>query len=257
MSTILQQDRFIVLAGLAGITLLTWGYMVYEAQAMYETGICRCFGMAMGSPDTTAWEMGELLPLFLMWAVMMVAMMTPSTSPMVLTFAAVNRKRREKARPFVPTAIFLLGYLAVWTAFSAVAAVAQWVLHATALLSPMMESTSPLLGGGLLVVAGVFQWTPFKNACLTHCRSPLSFLMTSWREGRRGAFLMGIIHGAYCTGCCWFLMALLFVAGVMNIWWIAILSGLVLLEKILPWGVLTGRIAGIGLCAWGLTILAN
>ena len=147
---------------------------------------------------------------------------------------------------------FLLGYLAVWTGFSALAAVAQWILHALALLSPMMVSTSPLLGGVLLLVAGVFQWTPLKSACLTHCRSPLSFLMTDWGEGKWGAFFMGLKHGAYCTGCCWFLMALLFVAGVMNVWWIAIIALFVLLEKVVPQGLFVGKVAGVLLVAWGV-----
>ncbi|TMP98954.1 MAG: DUF2182 domain-containing protein, partial [Verrucomicrobia bacterium] len=155
----------------------------------------------------------------------------------------------------VPTGIFLLGYLAVWAVFSALAAVAQWILHSTALLSPMMVSTSPILGGALLVAAGVFQWTPLKNACLTHCRSPLSFLMTGWREGKLGAFVMGLKHGAYCAGCCWFLMALLFVAGVMNIWWVAIIAVFVLLEKVVPRGLFVGKVTGVFLAVWGVWMM--
>jgi predicted metal-binding membrane protein len=251
LEVILKRDRAIVVAGLIGITLLAWGYMVYEAGAMYHTGICSCAGMKMSGPDTGAWSTATLVPLFLMWAEMMVAMMIPSAAPMILTFAMVNRKRREQQRPFVPTGVFVLGYVLVWTVFSAMAALAQWILHAKAMLSPTMVSTSPLLGGALLITAGIFQWTPLKNSCLTHCRSPLSFLMTGWREGKRGALRMGLKHGTYCTGCCWFLMALLFVAGVMNIWWIAIISVFVLLEKIAPRGVLVGKIAGGLLAIWG------
>lgn len=256
VESLLRRDRFVVIAALTGITLLAWGYMVYEARAMYDTGVCSCAGMKMSGPDTDPWSAGTLLPLFLMWAEMMVAMMIPSAAPMILTFALVQRKRREQERPFVPTGIFLLGYLVVWTVFSALAAVAQWFLHGKALLSPMMVSKSPLLGGALLIVAGVFQWTPLKNACLTHCRSPLGFLMTDWREGRLGALLMGLKHGAYCTGCCWFLMALLFVAGVMNIWWIAIIAVFVLAEKIAPRGLWLGRIAGGALVVWGVWMIA-
>ena len=229
--------------------------MVREARVMNITGVCHCAGLKMSGPDMQAWSAGQLIPLFLMWAEMMVAMMIPSAAPMILTFAAVNRKRREQERPFVPTGIFLSGYLVAWTAFSALAAVAQWALHATALLSPMMVSTSPVLGGVLLIAAGVFQWTPLKNSCLTHCRSPLSFLMTDWREGKAGAFAMGLKHGAYCTGCCWFLMALLFVAGVMNMWWVAVISILVLAEKVMPKGLWLGKIAGIFLAAWGVWML--
>jgi predicted metal-binding membrane protein len=230
--------------------------MAREAHAMVHTGVCQCAGMKMSGPDMQSWSASTLVPLFLMWAEMMVAMMIPSAAPMILTFATVNRKRREQDRPFVPTGIFLSGYLVVWTAFSALAAVAQWILHSTALLSPMMVSTSPILGGALLIIAGIFQWTPLKNACLAHCRSPLSFLMTDWREGKPGAFVMGLKHGAYCTGCCWFLMALLFVAGVMNIWWVAAISILVLLEKVLPGGFQFGRVVGVVFAAWGVWMIA-
>src|SRR5437762_1815279 len=257
IESVLKRDRAVVLAGLVALSALAWGYMVHEARAMAHTGVCQCAGMKMSGPDTQSWSATTLLPLFLMWAEMMVAMMTPSAAPMILTFAMVNRKRREQERPFVPTGIFLLGYLVVWTGFSALAALAQWILHARALLSPMMVSTSPLLGGALLIVAGVFQWTPLKNACLTHCRSPLSFLMADWREGKTGAFIMGLKHGAYCAGCCWFLMALLFVAGVMNMWWVAIISVLVLLEKAAPKGPWLGRLVGILLVAWGGWMLAG
>jgi predicted metal-binding membrane protein len=256
LETLLKRDRFIVLAGVIALTVLAWGYMVYEARAMTLTGVCCCAGMKMSGPDTQAWPAAALVPLFLMWSEMMVAMMLPSAAPMILTFAMVNRKRREQEGPFVPAGIFVLGYLAVWTSFSALAALAQWELHRAALLSPMMVGTSPILGGALLLAAGVFQWTPLKNVCLTHCRSPLSFLLTDWREGKAGAFAMGVKHGAYCTGCCWFLMALLFVTGVMNMWWVAIIAVFVLLEKALPRGGWVGKAAGVLLIAWGAWVLA-
>jgi predicted metal-binding membrane protein len=255
MKTIFKRDRLIILAALTGLALLAWSYMILEAHTMYHTGVCCCAGMKMSGPDTSAWNTATLIPLFLMWAEMMVAMMIPSAAPMILTFAMVQRKRREQERPFVPTGLFLLGYLLVWTAFSALATIAQWILHAQALLSPMMVTTSPLLGGIILIGAGISQWTPLKNACLTHCRSPLSFLMTDWREGKGGALAMGLKHGAYCTGCCWFLMTLLFVAGVMNLWWIAIIAVFVLVEKIVPRGLLVGKVAGVFLAAWGVWML--
>lgn len=255
LESVLKRDRFVVMSALSALVLVAWGYMVAEARAMYETGVCCCAGMKMSGPDTEPWSVGTLFPLFLMWAEMMVAMMIPSAAPMILTFAMVQRKRREQEQPFVPTGVFLCGYLVVWIGFSAVAAVAQWILHARALLSPLMVSTSPILGGALLIIAGIFQWTPLKNACLEHCRSPLSFLMTDWREGKLGAFVMGLKHGAFCTGCCWFLMALLFVAGVMNIWWIAIIAVLVLLEKVAPRGLLVGKVAGLLLAAWGVWLM--
>ena len=143
----LRHDRIIVLAALAGIAAVAWVYMVYEARGMDRTGVCQCLGMAMSGPDTQPWATAAIAPLFLMWAEMMVAMMIPSAAPMILIFARVNRQRREQERPFVPTGLFLLGYLIVWSAFSLVAAVAQWVLHGAALLSPAMKSSSPVFGG--------------------------------------------------------------------------------------------------------------
>jgi predicted metal-binding membrane protein len=256
LESVLKRDRAVVLTGLVAICALAWGYMAHEARAMVHTGICQCAGMKMSGPDMQSWSTSTLVPLFLMWTEMMAAMMIPSAAPMILTFATVNRKRREQERPFVSTSVFLSGYLVVWIAFSALAAVAQWILHSTALLSPMMVSTSPILGGLILISAGIFQWTPLKNACLAHCRSPLSFLMTDWRDGKPGAFVMGLKHGAYCTGCCWFLMALLFVAGVMNIWWIAIIAVLVLAEKIAPRGLALGKFVGVPLVAWGVWMIA-
>ncbi|MEO8354141.1 MAG: DUF2182 domain-containing protein [Chthoniobacteraceae bacterium] len=256
LESALRNDRIIVLAALAGIATVAWGYMLFEARAMQQTGVCECFGLAMSGPDTQPWAVAAIFPLFLMWVEMMVAMMIPSAAPMILTFARVNRQRREMERPFVPSSLFLLGYLVVWGGFSLAAAFAQWALHGTALLSPMMTSSSPVLGGVLLICAGAFQWTPWKRACLNHCRSPLSFLLDGWREGRMGAFVMGLQHGAYCTGCCWLLMVLLFVAGVMNMLWVAVITLLVLLEKILPHATRFGTVVGVVFVAWGAWMIA-
>lgn len=257
LETALRHDRAVVSAALAGIAVVAWLYMIREAWAMNATGVCHCAGMAMSGPDVKPWSVSAILPLFLMWAEMMVAMMIPSAAPMILTFAMVNRKRREQERPFVPTGIFALGYLVAWSAFSLVAALAQWALHGAALLTPMMESSSPLFGGGLLLVAGIFQWTPWKHACLNHCRSPLQFLLGDWREGPGGALAMGIRHGAFCAGCCWMLMALLFVAGVMNMLWVAAISILVLLEKVAPQSWHLRHVAGVVLVGWGAWMIAS
>jgi predicted metal-binding membrane protein len=192
-----------------------------------------------------------------MWTVMMAAMMVPSATPMILAFVTVNQRRQAANRPFVPVAIFLFGYLAVWTAFSAVATLAEWGLHQAAMLSTTMTATSTALNGGLLIAAGIFQWTPMKRACLKGCRSPLSFLMSEWRDGAAGAFVMGLRHGAYCVGCCWFLMALLFVAGVMNLLWVAVIALFVLAEKLSPKGELLARVAGVGLVIAGATLIAH
>ena len=250
LESILKRDRTIVIAGLVGIALLSWAYVVYLAWQMEGMDP----GMAM--PQIQPWSGTDFLLMFLMWAVMMVAMMVPSAAPMVLMFATVNRQRRARTAPYVPTAVFALGYVVVWAVFSLAATLTQWGLNEAALLSSMMRSTTTVLGGLLLVVAGVFQWTPLKEACLVHCRSPLGFIMTHWREGRLGAFLMGLHHGTYCVGCCWALMTLLFVNGVMNLLWVAVLAAFVLVEKVVPAKRRLSQVTGGLLVAWGLFVLA-
>jgi predicted metal-binding membrane protein len=258
LETLLRRDRVVVGVALALLIGTAWLYLAHLALAMREMAthdMPAMPGMAMLAMQHWSWvEVGALV---VMWAVMMVAMMTPAAAPMLLMFATVHRRRAAEGRPAVPTAIFLLGYLAVWTTYSVAAALVQAGLHTAALLSPAMTATSPLFAGGLLVAAGVFQWTPLKRACLAACRSPLSFLMTGWREGRGGAFAMGLRHGLYCLGCCWALMALLFVAGVMNLLWVAAIAVGVLVEKVAPRGDLVGRFAGAALVAAGLLLVAR
>lgn len=251
LAAVLKRDRLIVGLGLVLVTLLAWWYTIEAARTM--GGVAA----QMNAPDPTAWSLASLLPLFIMWVVMMVAMMLPSATPMILTFAAVARNRRQHQRPYVPVAVFVSGYLVVWGGFSAVATIGQWLLHRAALLSPMMVSRSALLGGALLLLAGVFQFTPLKRNCLTHCRAPLEFISARWREGAGGAFLMGLEHGLYCIGCCWALMALLFVLGVMNLLWIALLTILVGLEKILPHRSYISRGTGVMLALLGLWVLVR
>lgn len=251
------RERLIIGAALGGVAAVAWAYLIYEARRMNLSGVCECLGLQMGGLSRADWSAGSLLPLFLMWAGMMVAMMLPSATPMILTFTAVSETRRRQERPYVPATVFVAGYVVIWTAFSALAAVAQWILHRQALLSPGMASTSAWLGGLLLLAAGVFQFTPFKRTCLIHCRAPLEFIMTRWRDGAHGAFRMGLEHGMFCTGCCWALMSLLFVAGVMNIVWIAALSLLVGLEKLLPRGIWVSSATGLILLAWGAMVLAR
>ena len=172
--------------------------------------------------------------MFTMWWVMMAAMMLPSAAPILLLFARINRKEKSAGRPFIPTGIFAAGYLVAWGAFSALATGLQWALERLGLLSPMMVTTSYWLGGAILLTAGVWQLTPIKGICLRHCRSPMGFLVQSWRPGRSGAFRMGLEHGSFCLGCCWFLMGLLFFGGIMNLFWIIGLAAFVLLEKTVP-----------------------
>lgn len=260
LETLLHRDRVIVGAALAALTVAAWLYLFHLASAMSDMAMPDMPpmpGMAMAMPSMHAWSWVEVGVLVVMWAVMMIGMMTPAAAPMILMFSTIHRRRTAEGRPAVPTAIFILGYLVVWTIYSVVAALAQAVLHAAALLSPAMAARSPLLAGGLLVAAGVFQWTSLKRACLAACRSPLSFLMTGWREDRGGAFVMGFRHGLYCLGCCWALMALLFVAGVMNLLWVAAIAVAVLLEKVVPRGDLVGRLAGVVLVAAGVLLVAR
>jgi predicted metal-binding membrane protein len=247
-----KRDRVFVIAGLAGIVAIAWAYMLYLDRAMGKS-----MGMEMGMPRMRGWRPVEFVLMFSMWAVMMVAMMTPSATPMILTFSRINRRRHERRSPIVATGVFLAGYLLVWTVFSAVATFAQWGLHRAALLSPMMVSNNPLLGGMLLIGAGVFQFTPLKHACLTHCRSPIGFFLTEWREGNKGAFFMGGHHGIYCVGCCWLLMALLFVAGVMNLLWVAAVAAYVLVEKIVPAGHWVSRAIGLCIIVGGVWMVAR
>ena len=250
---VLTRDRIIVICGLAVITALAWAYVSHLAAGMRSTDV----GMEMVTPRMQVWGVADFILTLIMWAVMMVAMMTPSATPMVLMFAGVNRRRREQQAPYAPTGVFLLGYLVVWAGFSVLATAAQWALHSASLLSPSMAGTSPLLGGGLLLAAGIYQWTPLKHACLSKCRSPLGFVLSEWREGRWGSFTMGLKHGGYCAGCCWSLMALLFVAGVMNLIWVAAIAGFVLLEKVAPAGDRVGRVAGVLLIIWGASVGAG
>jgi predicted metal-binding membrane protein len=250
LETILRRERLITVGCLAAMVLVAWLYLFHAKAAMPDMDMP---GMVMPEPQ---WGMTAVLLLFVMWAVMMVAMMVPSAAPMILAFLTVNHRRQTTARPLVPVSVFLFGYIVVWTAFSAVATLAQWGLHTAALLSPAMAATSPVLNGGLLLAAGVFQWTPLKRACLKGCRSPLSFLMSEWRDGSTGAFVMGLRHGAYCLGCCWILMALLFVAGVMNLFWVAVIALFVMAEKILARGELFGRVTGVALVTAGIALMA-
>ena len=193
------------------------------------------------------WSAMDAVLTFVMWAVMMVGMMVPSAAPMSLLFAQVSRKAAAQGAAVVPTFVFVSGYVAAWTLFSVGATALQWQLERTALLSPMLASASPLFGAVLLAGAGLYQLSPWKNACLAHCRAPASFFAAHWRPGGWGAFRMGLAHGLYCLGCCWILMGLLFFGGVMNLLWVAGLTIFVLVEKIAPRGELLARMAGVAM----------
>jgi predicted metal-binding membrane protein len=255
----LRRDRLVVVAALTTVIGIAWIWILLGAgtgmSAVAMTGGARMSGMAGMMMEPAAWTAGYAGLMFAMWWVMMAAMMLPSAAPILLLFARVNRAERVGDRPYVPTGIFAAGYLVAWGGFSALATCLQWALEQLGLLSPMMTPTSYWLGGAILVAAGAWQFTPLKGICLRHCRSPMSFLVQGWRAGWPGAFRMGLEHGTYCLGCCWFLMGLLFFGGVMNMFWIAGLAIFVLLEKTIPMGNWIGRIAGIGVAAWGVLML--
>jgi predicted metal-binding membrane protein len=244
LSDLLRHPRLPIGAGLAGLVGLSWLHLADIASDM------AAMDPAMTMPPMDA---HNLVLLLAMWCVMMVGMMLPSAAPMILTFAAINQRRRQRGQPYVPTALFTAGYLAAWAGFSVVATLAQWGLERLALLAPMaMKITSPSLGGGLLIAAGLYQLTPLKQVCLDHCRSPFDFLINRWRDGAAGAWRMGWSHGLYCLGCCWILMALLFVVGAMDLLWVAGFAALVLVEKLLPAGLWIARLSGVGLIVWGV-----
>jgi predicted metal-binding membrane protein len=272
LESILKRDRLVVISGLVAVSVIAWIYILAGAGmgvSAYE--ITRMTGggapMAMDKGGTAGmssmaamtmpavWTSGYALLMLVMWWVMMVAMMLPSAAPMILLFALVNRKSAEKGGPVVPTAVFAGAYLVAWGGFSVVAVALQWGLERAELLSPMMASRHAAFGGALLVLAGVYQLSPLKHACLRHCRGPIGFITQHWRSGGWGAFRMGVHHGLYCLGCCWALMALLFFGGVMNLYWIAGLALFVLLEKTIPTGHRLASVSGIGLLIWGAVLL--
>ncbi len=264
VEAVARRDRRVVIAALSIVIALSWGYMLVgagmgmsavEMTRMSQQGISeRMAGMTMMTP--ASWTPGYAVLMFVMWWIMMVAMMLPSAAPMILLFAAINRKQRDIGHPYVATSVFALGYLAAWGGFSLVAVMLQWAFERTHLLSSTLAGANVILAGLLLLAAGVYQLTPLKHACLRRCRSPLAFLVTHWRRGPRGALRVGLEHGAYCVGCCWSLMGLLFFGGVMNLYWIVGLALFVFFEKIFPAGHWLGQITGVVLSVWGVVTLA-
>jgi predicted metal-binding membrane protein len=251
LEALLRRDRLAVLAGLIGAIALSWLYLVPVSRDMYGT----MDGLSAWMMEGT-WDGRYLLLIFLMWVVMMVGMMLPSAAPTLLLFANILRKSDSQNAPVARTYAFAGGYLMAWTTFSLAATLLQWALAETALLSPMMISTSPALGASILIAAGVYQWTPFKQTCLRHCRSPADYLSRHWRPGFSGALRLGVSHGLYCVGCCWVLMLLLFFGGVMSLTWIAAITIFVLLEKLAPFGAQGGRLSGALLLLAGVGVLS-
>jgi predicted metal-binding membrane protein len=251
---LLRRDRLIVAVGLAAVVALAWVYLATGA-GMDTSMADMSMDMDMDMP--MPWSPAYAVLAFVMWWVMMIAMMVPSAAPAVLLFTTIRRKQEASVRPSVEAWIFVGGYLLIWAGFSLVAILAQWGLERAGLLSMAMASTSAVLGGVLLLAAGLYQFTPVKSACLRYCQSPVLFLSRYWRPGASGALRMGLRHGGYCLGCCWFLMALLFVSGVMNLVWIAGIALYVACEKLLPLGHRLSRAAGMALIVSGTIVLAR
>ncbi len=261
---VLRHERAIIIAGLIGLVLIAWTYLWHGA------------GMGMSALDMTTASVfphlqadpgGSMDPswpvVVSMWWVMMIGMMTPSAAPLVLLYGVVLRRHAATAAAetvsgtvYLPSLLLLAGYLTVWLAFSFVAAALQQALEPAGLISGMMLwSRSAWLSASVLAAAGIYQLSSLKQACLAQCRAPARFLSEHWRAGPMGSFMLGVRHGAFCVGCCWMLMTLLFVGGVMNLIWIAALTGMVLLEKLLPAGAGIGKLTGCLLIAWALATL--
>jgi predicted metal-binding membrane protein len=252
LESLLLRDRWLIGGALAATMALCWAWIVPMARDMYAR---------MTGPSawmmTDTWDFTHLALLFAMWAVMMAGMMLPSAAPTLLLYAGVIRKSPAGGRAHAHVYAFAGGYLLVWTAFSLLATVLQRLLAHWLVLSPMMEIRGHVIGGALLIIAGLYQLTPFKRTCLNSCRSPAAFIAQHWKRGVAGGFRLGVAHGLFCLGCCWALMLLLFVGGVMNLWWIGALTAFVLLEKLAPLGAQGGRLSGFLIIVMGLWNLAQ
>jgi predicted metal-binding membrane protein len=265
-----KRDHIVLLVALLASVAFAWVYLLHLDSSMSAMDPSNSMAMetnssirieldhvGMSMPMGPLWGRRNILLAILMWAVMMVAMMVPSATPMVLTYDGLNRRRYGDKIRYLATVVFLFGYLIVWIAFSLGATFFQFGFQAIALINSVTLSASPPLGGILLILAGVYQFTLLKDVCLSNCRTPLGFLLTEWREGKRGALIMGLRHGLYCLGCCWPLMLLLFVIGVMNLLWVALIAGIVLVEKAIPEGRWVSQVVGMLTIVWGAWLLIH
>ena len=256
LESILRRDRLVVGASLVLVAAISWAYVLAGAgMGMSGFEMTRHTFMAMDMMPAAPWDSRYVVLMFFMWWIMMIAMMLPSATPVILLAAALNRRSKAAQKPYGSAAAFTAGYLLAWAGFSLAAVGAQWALQQGELISGMLHSTSATLSGILLLAAGAWQFTPWKHACLQHCRAPVEYLTRHRRPGNSGALAMGLYHGLYCLGCCWFLMALLFVGGVMNLYWIAGLTLYIWLEKGLPSRYRISQLAGIALMLGGLGIV--
>ncbi len=263
LEIVLRRDRVLIAGALSVIVALTWAYVLWLAADMGMGGMDMTGfrmipnGMGLMARANAPWGAIEFAFVFVMWAVMMIGMMAPSVAPMILMYARVARQGKVEGTPLVATGWFAAGYFLAWISFSLLATLFQWMIERAALLNSHMASASNVLGGIVLIAAGIYQWSPLKDVCLAQCQSPLGFLMRhgGFRADFPGCVLLGLRHGTYCVGCCWVLMALLFVGGVMNVLWIGLLALLVLLEKLTSFGRWVARAAGVACVAAGAWML--
>jgi len=265
---LLRRERAVTVAALAAVLAASWAYLLVGAGTRMPTAEMSSLDLALGRVDSghpgamaamgmpTRWTASYALMMAVMWWIMMIAMMLPSAAPTILLYGAIVRRRSNHPRLSRASAAFAGGYLLAWAGFSVVAVALQWAFERQGVLSPMtLNSTNAAFAGGLLIFAGLYQLTPLKQACLRHCRGPVAFLTRNWRSGAGGAVGMGLQHGLFCVGCCWGLMAILFFGGIMNLYWIVGLAGIVLLEKLVPLGRPLSLVTGGVLVLWGAAYL--
>ena len=265
LDAVLRRDRAVVAAALLVLVALAWAYVIWLAADMEMGGMDMSefrmisAGRGLMMPITAPWQPIEFVFVFAMWAVMMLGMMTPSAAPMILIYTRVGRQAAFERKPFVSSAWFAGGYLLAWTGFAIAATIVQWMVERPSWLTPGMAATNAIFSGLVLVAAGLYQWTPIKDVCLRQCQAPLQFIQRhgGFRADAAGSLALGARHGGYCIGCCWVLMALLFIGGVMNVLWIALLTIFVLLEKVVPAGRLISRISGAGFLVAGIWLIGR
>jgi predicted metal-binding membrane protein len=251
VAPLLLGDRLAIWLALAAVTALSWLY-VYRQMGPMEGRADLAIPAAY-----VAWTAADFALNMAIWWAMMPGMMLPSAAPMILTFATINRHKRRRGQPFVSTMVLTSGYLIAWGVFGIFATLADWGFERAALISPLTGKLTPILGAVVVTAAGIYQLTPLKSVCLTHCRSPFDFVLNHWRAGTAGALRMGVEHGLYCLGCCWFLMALLFAAGIMSLLWMAAITVFVFVEKLFPGGQWIARISGVAMLGFGIYLICQ
>jgi predicted metal-binding membrane protein len=246
-----SRNRLVISSCIVLVSALAWAYLIrLDGQMSSASESMARMGMTIDAP----WSARDFFFTFMMWSVMMVGMMSPSAAPVLMLFSEMGASRGD-SHASARSLLFGAGHISMWIAFSAAAALLQWALHQGASLSPEMRVMSSPIAGAILIGAGVYQLSPVKGACLKRCQSPIGFLLGNWREGNKGALELGLRHGVYCLGCCWGLMLVLFVVGVMNLAWVAALTVFVLAEKFGPWGTWISRVGGVSMIAAGLLFM--